>query len=435
MKAIAQIIREPAAVRVSSAARRTESIGGLPAAAAGLEISAVFLEDGRGLLEYAAQWDDLAANAIEPNVFYEPWMLIPAIEPYSVGRKIAFVLIVGTDRSRPHSDAVLCGMFPLEISNRYKGLDKNIPIRTLSLWKHKYCYMCTPLLRRGYAEEALSAFFDWLASFDHGCALMEFRAVPGEGPFHNLLVDQFNQRGSLSFISESFTRAFFRPASDADEYLKASIGGPSRKEFRRQQNRLGERGNLEFASLEYGGDVNAWIDELLQLEAISWKGQEGRALISRPEDRAYFEEIAVQAFRRGKLMMSALRLDGRAVAHKCNFLSKPGSFAFKIAYDDEFARYSPGVLLELENIRRLHLMPDIEWMNSCANPRNAMINRLWSDRLVIRDVVIGTSRAPGDFVLSAMPMLKWLNRALFRRKIDSKIPDARHAVVHKVTSI
>ena len=97
-------------------------------------------------------------------------------------------------------------------------------------------------------------------------------------------------------------------------------------------------------------------------------------------------------------MMLALRLNGRRIACKCNFLAGPGSFAFKIAFDEAYARYSPGKLLEVENIRLAHERPGLEWMDSCADPFN-------------------TGRWAGDLVTSAIPMLKWLSRTLRRRKI------------------
>ena len=43
-----------------------------------------------------------------------------------------------------------------------------------------------------------------------------------------------------------------------------------------------------------------------------------------------------------------------AVAMKCNFLSGAGSFAFKIAFDEAFARFSPGVQLEIDNVQAFH---------------------------------------------------------------------------------
>ena len=44
----------------------------------------------------------------------------------------------------------------------------------------------------------------------------------------------------------------------------------------------------------------------------------------------------------------------RAIAMKCNLRAGDGAVAFKIAYDEAYARFSPGVLLEIEQIERLH---------------------------------------------------------------------------------
>jgi GNAT acetyltransferase-like protein len=417
-----------AGVNQLKAKAETAALSGSPGAAPGRDDCAVdaglspvvVIDDLREMADYAAAWDDLAAAAIEPNPFYESWMLVPAIAPYTVGRDVRFVLFFATDEAHPQKPKVLCGLFPLEISNRYKGLSRKLPVRTLSLWKHKYCYLCTPLVRAGYEQQCLEAFLDWLARDGAGCQLMEFRSIGSEGSFHRALVDEFNRRGTLSFVSECFTRAMFRPARDPDDYIRKAISGDHKKSFRRLQRRLGEQGNLQYVSLGPDDDPRSWIEEFLKLEAISWKGKQARALVSQAADQAYFEEVAMEAFRRGRMMMMAARLDGRAIAHKCNFLAAPGSFAFKIAYDEEYARYSPGVLLEFENIRRLHQMPEIEWMDSCSNRGNSMINRIWTERLTIKDVVIGTGRGAGELWVSLMPFLKWLNRAVRRRDLLRK---------------
>ena len=117
-------------------------------------------------------------------------------------------------------------------------------------------------------------------------------------------------------------------------------------------------------------------------------------------------------------MMLALHVDGRPIAHKLNFLSGPGSFAFKIAFDEEYARYSPGVLLEWENIRRLHAQSKVKWMDSCADPSHPMFDRLLADRRTIQDVVIGAGRPLGDWVVAATPLLRLLNRKLRRKLRD-----------------
>ena len=54
----------------------------------------------------------------------------------------------------------------------------------------------------------------------------------------------------------------------------------------------------------------------------------------------------------------------------------------KIAYDEAYARFSPGVLLELDNLDLL-ARGDIDWMDSCAAENHPMIDSLWGERRTI----------------------------------------------------
>jgi hypothetical protein len=45
-----------------------------------------------------------------------------------------------------------------------------------------------------------------------------------------------------------------------------------------------------------------------------------------------------------------------------------------------------------------------------------MINRLWLDRLPVQSVAVSAGRG-GNLALALMPLLKWLNRQLFRRDL------------------
>jgi hypothetical protein len=375
----------------------------------------VVIDDVAELAAYIPAWEGLARQSIEPNAFYENWMLIPALKHYGEGKAIKIVLIFAHNPGRKDGRGLLCGLFPLEIQSRYSGLYRKLPIKTISLWKHEYSYICAPLLRAGYARETLAAFFDWVDSYAHGCPLMEFGQIPGDGPFHHLLVDYFNQSKRSAYVTDSFTRAVFHPATDMDTYLRAAMSRVRRKEVRRKQRRISEAGAVEYSMLEAGGDAESWIDAFLEFEARSWKGKAGCALACDGTDRAYFKTIATEAFNRGRLMMMTLNVDGRPIAHKCNFLAGRGSFAFKIAFDEDYARFSPGVLLEMENIRLLHQRPDVEWMDSCASPDRVMINQLWPERRSIQTVVIATGRGAGEFFIALIPMLRWLSRKLLRR--------------------
>lgn len=377
-------------------------------------MSVVAIEDLDVLEDYVQAWEDLAEEALEVNPFYEPWMLMPALRGLAKRENVRVVLVLTIERGEP----VLCGVFPLERRAQYKGL----PVAVLRPWQHLYCPLCTPLIRASCARECLDAFLDWLAG-EARCPLMEFNLVSGDGPFHELLNDCLTRRNSLSFASESYERALFRPMETADIYERAAISVRHRQDMRRRQRRLSELGRVEFDALEPDGDVDKWIEEFLQLEVSSWKGKQGGAFACADANRNYFATVAKEAFRRGKLMMSAIRLDGQPLALRLGLTAGRGAFGFKIAYDENHARFSPGILLEIENIRLLHSRPDIEWMDSCATPVH-FINRLWLDRRAIQSVLVSTGRRSGDSVISLMPSIRWLNRTLRGlRKSPDMSPD------------
>ncbi len=73
-----------------------------------------------------------------------------------------------------------------------------------------------------------------------------------------------------------------------------------------------------------------------------------------------------------------------------NFLTPPGSFSFKIAHDEAFARFSPGVLIQLANLDILG-RGDIDWMDSCAAENHSMIDHLWAERRSIVRVTVPLS--------------------------------------------
>jgi len=365
-------------------------------------MSVVVVDDPEVLEDYVQAWEELAEEAVEANPFYESWMLIPALRALATGKDVRVVLVISVEGGQPF----LCGVFPVERKTKYKG----VPVATFSLWQHIYCALCTPLIRIGYARECLDAFLDWLAT-ECGGPLMEFNLVPGEGPFHKLLTEHLLERGNSSLVSESYERAVFRPGRTLDEYLHVAISSRHRRDMRRKLRRLSERGRIAFDELDVEADTERWIEEFLTLEASSWKGKEGSAFACSEANRNYFITIAKEAFARGRLMMSAMRLDGKPVAQKFSLLAGCASFAFKISYDESYAYFSPGMLLEVENIGSLHRRSDIEWMDSCATPIH-FINRIWPDRRKIQTLLVSTGATSSRLMISFLPFLRTLNRAL-----------------------
>jgi hypothetical protein len=274
------------------------------------------------------------------------------------------------------------------------------------------------LLRADCAPETLDAFLDWLRTGTSRAALFEWTHVPGQGPFHQLLMDRLDRRSQPFLVEECYPRALYAPppGTDSETYLRSALTSKRRTEYKRQAKVLAQEGPLEWSVLEKTDDLPKWIDAFLTLEAAGWKGREGTALGAGEPDRTFFQEMAAGAFAAGRLMMLGLFQNGQALALKCNFVTAPGGYAFKIAYDESRASSSPGVQLELENIRRLAAQTECCWMDSCTAVRDhPMINRLWTERRLIQTLLMSTGQRPGDLCLALLPLLRWCKRVVLGR--------------------
>ena len=375
-------------------------------------ISVVAVEEKDELVEWIPEWEELAAAAIEPNVFYEPWQILPAVEAFGKQARLIHLLVFSAGPATPAARPTLIAYFPLERLRRFRG----IPVQGLTLWKHTHCFLCTPLVRHGYAGQSLAALFSWARSDARGAAIVQFPEVAGDGLFVKELIDFAHERKRPAFIFGSHERALLVPHEDADRYLVASLPNKSRKQHRRLGRRIAEMGEVEFAALEPGGDLDAWVESFLRLEASGWKGRSDTALACHESERRFFTRMTREAHQRGRLEMLAMNLNGRPIAMKCNLLAGRGSFSFKIAFDEAYAHFSPGVLLEVENIRRLHASPELRWMDSCAAPNHPMANRLWIDRRTIQTVAVSSGRPMGDSFVRALPLMRWLKHRTARRR-------------------
>lgn len=363
------------------------------------------LDDPAALAGHMAAWNELAAAAVEPNVFHEPWMMLPAIEAFGRGADLRYVLVYADHGG---AQPLLCGLFPLERVARYNGL----PFSHLRLWQYKHCFLGTPLVRATHARTCLDAFLDWLEADAQGAAAIKWGSVAADGPFWRALGEALAESGRRGFEPYRFERAVMRRRGGVEAFLGEAVSGKGAKELRRLERRLAEAGELQYAELREADEAEQWIAAFIELEARGWKGRNASAIGSTDSGRRFFTRAMHAAARQGRLMMLGLRLAGRWIALKCNFLSGEGSFAFKIAYDEDYARFSPGTLLELENIRRFHARPELRWMDSCADPDHFMANRLWVDRRRLADLVTTTGRAAGDLMVSSLPLFHWVSRTL-----------------------
>jgi CelD/BcsL family acetyltransferase involved in cellulose biosynthesis len=364
------------------------------------------VHDADSLQQHVEAWESLAADAIESNVFYEPWMLLPAVRLFGADADLSFVFIysVPTTEEAP----VLCGFFPLERKRIYKG----VPIPHLRLWRHMYCHVATPLIRNHVASATLRSFFEWLERNHRGCLLMELPGVSGDGQFFQEMVSEF--WGRDCFV-RSYTRALLRPRASAEAYVQAALSSKKRSEVRRLRRRLEERGQVASLVLDEKRDTEFASSSFLRLEASGWKGHRGVAMACDGHGRAFFREIIRAGFERRKAIVRALTLDDRPLSMTCDLISQPGCVGFKTAFDENYAAFSPGICLALDHIQLIHARPDIEWFDSGTSAGNDWMSSVWLDKKTVSSILVPTGMTGGEFAVALFPLFRWLKRKLRRR--------------------
>jgi CelD/BcsL family acetyltransferase involved in cellulose biosynthesis len=325
-----------------------------------------------------ASWNALSLRASEPNPFVESWCLLPALRALD-GRGDVVLLCL-------EADGQLAGLIPVHREASYYGH----PVPHWRNWLHPNAFLGTPLIARGLERAFWLELLSWMDESAGGALFLHLERQAEDGPVAQALhkVLEHMSRHAATVMQEE--RAMLRSDLKPEAYLERALSSKKRKELRRQHRRLAEEGTLLSECLHDADGLDEWTEQFLKLERAGWKGEAGSALACDEATEAFFRDTLRGAARHGRLERRALRLDGQPLAMLASFMCPPGAFAFKTAFDECYARFSPGSLLQVENIGVLD-RPEIEWSDSCAAMNHPMIDQFWRERrsIVSRNIAIG----------------------------------------------
>ena len=157
------------------------------------------------------------------------------------------------------------------------------------------------------------------------------------------------------------------------------LSSSRRSSLRRSLRKAEEIGTVRYEILSpTPQELPSLLTESLQVEAASWKGRSGSALLSDTDRRRFFERYTAIACERGILRLCFVRIGGHAAATQIAVECGEGFWLLKVGYDETFARCSPGNLLMLETLKYAASrgLRTYEFLGS-AEPWT----EIWTDRL------------------------------------------------------
>jgi len=339
------------------------------------------------LAPIADAWRELAARALEPNVFYEPAFALAAAPVFA--RDAGAVLVWSGTSPRQ-----LLGFFPARIERRRYGM--HLPI--LVGLTHPYGPLGVPLVEREAAEPIIAAWLAHVAADATLPGLVLLPVLPADGPFAAALEPILRRAQMPAADFNRHERALLAPSGDRSQYIERAIGPGQRKELRRQWRRLSETGALLCATATEPAAVAAALEQFIALEAGGWKGRAGTAIAAHGNLRRFAGAAVTALAAEGKASIDRLLLDGRPIAAAIALRSGRSAWFWKIAYDEAFARFSPGVMLSIALTDELLEDANVARADSCATANHPMIDRLWRERIALCDRLIGVRpSAPFSF--------------------------------------
>jgi hypothetical protein len=325
--------------------------------------------------------DYLCSRSIEPNVFFNPRFLAPAM-PRLEDREVRLAVIRDGDEYRNR----LRLLVPFSVERPAIPLGVSI-MRT---WSSPFGPLGTPLVDRDDPAGVIEDFFAILSrkhlKLPKVFVLPEMRL---DGPVASLLRSVAESRGLPLITTNEAERPFLESDLDGNAYFKAALRPHHLREFRRLKRRLADTGRLEHHVAREEEEVRHGIEAFLTLEAAGWKGRERTAMAIDRYRAAFAREAVFRMAERDLCRVHTLTLDGKVIACLIVFIEAGVAYTWKTAYDEAFSAYSPGTLLMIE-VSHNHLDdPNIMVTDSCAVPDHPVLSRLWMERKPIGTIVVG----------------------------------------------
>lgn len=352
------------------------------------------------LERWVPAWRELARDTVEPNPFFEPWAFIPAWRYLASAEERC--LFIFSDQQPD----LLLGFIPITRYRSYSGL----PLPHLGIWRHRHCYLGVPLIRTGATEQVLGQLFDWLEERRDGYLGFQFPWLYQDSDIKFGLVRFALQRCCRLDEVESFDRAILLPRFNAEKYISQAVSGKHKKDLERKHRGIKEQGGIKFDVSHDSLELSEWLEQFLSLEHSGWKSRAGGSLRSSTLEESFFRDFVTLGANSGGIIRQTLTLRQKPIVVRVVLRSGTKTFAFKTAYDERWSKWSPGMLMELENLSWALEQENKITMDSCSAQNAELFRRLWLDTCGISSLMISTQRAAGRVIVSAIAGLRQLKR-------------------------
>jgi len=356
--------------------------------------------------------DNLTERTCSPNPFFTP-SFFRAAEPSLASNKVFYLYL----SSRMGNEESLKLFAPVMIQNM--GLRRRKVIRA---WVHEFAPLGTPLVCNMEVDETASAFMECILnapahhSKSGNVSALVFELVCKE----DLFISKIYQSARIShrlLFANRMSRAGLKPVANTD-YASSCLSGKHKQRLRKATRELENLGTLDFRTVKSGDAVKTALQGFLELEAKGWKGKNGTALKSNAKTESFCREVVTNMSDSGNCRIDSMFLDGTVIASLITFESNGYFYPWKICFDENFHKHSPGNILATHATSQMVGERNFKGLDSLAAEYNETTRRLWPDEKELHTIIIGLGKTPTRNTLELTDELNRITRVKNRlRKI------------------
>ncbi|HEY1227015.1 MAG TPA: GNAT family N-acetyltransferase, partial [Ramlibacter sp.] len=299
--------------------------------------------------------------------------------------------------------ATNAGLAPLRVLQAWHG---DSPRRLVGLWAvqqsrttplgpaglatppYEYAFLSNPVIDPEFMHEAVDAFLDLIASDAQLPSVLRLRYLDADCPSYLALLGAIAARGARWMEVSRRARPFVTRTSGR------KLQGATHGKLRQKWNRLCAAGPVEVRNDRAPAAVREAFETYLALEAASWKGERGTAMLSNPDHARFTRHLIAGLAEDGSASVALLTVGGRAIAAQVVLRCASTAYTWKTAYDAAYGDFSPGALLVDKVTEQLFATDDIQQIESCS-PEGGFMDRMWNGRRATVDLVadLGSARS------------------------------------------
>jgi len=176
--------------------------------------------------------------------------------------------------------------------------------------------------------------------------------------------------GDVSNLRNPAGFASFLPTVGKFDELFRSTSSNFRKRLKKDRKKLNELPDISFEIYSGREASPDMLERFTTVEAAGWKGRGGSAIGTSDQLMQFYRMLVRRLYRRGCLEWQFLSTAGQTIAGHMAVRSGQTLTLWKIGYDEEFSRCSPGVMLfekavqnafERDDIDGFDLVSDKDW--------------------------------------------------------------------------